>query len=113
MRLAREIWVNIVEQYERSGVTQEAFAEERQIPVATLRAWIYRLRRERQEVPAVLPVRVVPSPAPPARQRSDEAAGIEIESGEVRLRFPAGTRARLRKRWRSSAPMLTLPRYTL
>ena len=90
MRRAREIWVQIVRQFEQSGLTQEAYADERGIPVATLRSWIYRLRREEHAVPPLLPVRVIPSTPPSAGQ--PEAASIEVELGEsIRLRFPSCT----------------------
>jgi DNA-binding transcriptional regulator YiaG len=59
MRRAREIWVQIVGQYEQSGLTQEAYAAQRGIPVATLRSWIYKLRHESDGAVPVLPVRVV------------------------------------------------------
>lgn len=48
-RRTREIWRNLIGQFERSGKTQEQFAAEREIPLTTLRAWIYRLRREQEE----------------------------------------------------------------
>ena len=98
MRYARDIWEQIVRQYDQSGLTQEAFAEQRGIPVGTLRSWIYRLRREQAEEGArLLPVRVVASTAPLARQpEAVEVAGatIEIEAGDpVRVRLPAQTPA--------------------
>jgi hypothetical protein len=95
MRNAREIWVQIVGQFERSTLTQAGFAEERNLPVATLRYWIYRVRRERaEEVAPILPVRVIGSPALMARGREVEGAAIEVELGEpLRLRFAAGTPA--------------------
>lgn len=37
MRRAREIWVNVIRQFEKSGLKQEEFAAERKIPVGTLR----------------------------------------------------------------------------
>jgi hypothetical protein len=92
MRRARDIWVGIVGQFEKSGLTQEAFAQERNIPVGTLRAWIYKLRREPEEQAPLLPVRVIASTAPSARRLDDEAGAIEVDVGEtVRLRFPPGT----------------------
>src|SRR6266480_1415937 len=99
MRRARDIWFQIVHQFEKSGLTQEAFAEERNIPVGTLRSWIYRLRREDHEgtggneVVPILPVRVIASTAPTARQPGDEGApAIEVVLGEsLRLRFPPNT----------------------
>jgi len=93
MRRAREIWVNIIRQFERSGLKQEEFAAERKIPVGTLRGWIYRLRREQEEqATPLLPVRVIASTAPSARWSGDEAAVIEAVLGDgVRLRFPPST----------------------
>jgi hypothetical protein len=92
MRRARDIWVGIVGQYEKSGLTQEAFAEERNIPVGTLRSWIYKLRREPEKEAPLLPVRVIGSTALSARRSEDEAGAIEVDVGEtVRLRFPPGT----------------------
>jgi transposase-like protein len=91
MRKAREIWVGIIQQYERSGLTQEAFADERGIPVGTIRSWIYKLRREREEAP-VLPVRVIASPAPTARRPDEEVSAIEVDVGDVvRVRLPSST----------------------
>ncbi len=98
MRKARAIWMGIVGQFERSGLTQEAFAEERAIPVATLRSWIYRLRREqgeeaRDESSPILPVRMVASTAPTARQDDGAATGaIELVVGSaLTVRFPMDT----------------------
>src|SRR4051812_3723135 len=91
MRQAREIWVQVVRQFEQSGLTQEAFAEQRNIPVGTLRSWIYRLRREGDDDAQILPVRVIPSTAP-LTARPVEPAVIEVElDGRVRLRFPVDT----------------------
>ena len=92
-RWARDVWVEVIRQCEKSGLTQEQFAEKRRIPVSTLRFWIYRLRRERQEEsPTLVPVRVLPSPAPLARGRDDdEAPAIEVVLPDgLRLRFAAG-----------------------
>jgi len=91
MRRARKTWVGIVRRYERSGLTQAAFADKVSIPVNTVRPWIRRLRREGRECPPLLPVRVIASTAPSARRSSEErAVAIEVELGEdLRLRFPA------------------------
>lgn len=102
MRQARGIWVQVIRQYEKSGRTQEAFARERNIPVGTLRSWIYRLRRQDaaaalgNEATAILPVRVIASTAPVARQAAAEgAAVIEVVLGDsLRLRFPPSTAPR-------------------
>lgn len=94
MRRAREVWVPIIRRCEESGLTHEEFAEKHNIPVGTLRSWIYRLRREQQQsdTSPLLPVRVITSTAPSARRRDDEgAAAIEVELEAVRLRFPVDT----------------------
>ena len=92
MRRARDIWVQIIRQFERSSLTQEEYAEQRGIPVSTLRSWIYKLRDEGEESAPLLPVRVIASTAPTARCPDDGGAAIEVELGEsVRLRFPTGT----------------------
>lgn len=91
MRYAREIWEQIIRQYERSGWTQEKFASEKGIPLSTLQFWIYRFRREGGKGARFLPVRVVASAAPLAR-RDEEGAVIEAELPDgVRLRFCGGT----------------------
>jgi hypothetical protein len=96
MRRAKAIWVQIIRQFDKSGLTQAEFAKRRGIPVGTLSWWIGRLRREGEEAAAVLPVRVVASPAPTARGQ-DEAATegtIEVALGDtLRVRFPTGTPA--------------------
>ena len=97
MRRAREIWVSIIGQYEKSGQTQEAFAEARGIPVGTLRSWIYKLRQSGIDSTPLLPVRVIASTAPTARQREEEEGGaVELVLDEsLRLRFARGTSAAL------------------
>jgi hypothetical protein len=78
-RRTREIWQNLILQYERSGKSQEEFAREREIPVGTLRHWLYRVKRERaEEQAAILPVRVVASTAPTARRSEGETATVEV-----------------------------------
>src|SRR5689334_23220606 len=81
-RRTREIWRNLIQQFERSGKTAEEFAKERDIPLGTLRGWIYRFKREHEEAAPILPVTVIASAAPTAR-RSDEG-GVEV----MLLRFP-------------------------
>ena len=83
----REFWVATVDEFERSEQTQESFARQREIPVATLRSWLYKLRRERKARVSLLPVRVVASTAPAAR---GAAAG-----GEIEIELKTGVRLRL------------------
>jgi len=86
-RRSREIWRNLVGQLERSGKSQEQFATEREIPLTTLRAWVYRFRREKEEEAAsILPVSVVSSHSPSASRSGDESAGVEV----MLVRFSSG-----------------------
>jgi transposase-like protein len=84
----REFWVATVDELERSELTQEGFARRRGISVATLRSWIYKLRRERKASVTLVPVRVVASTAPTARDAGAVGGEIEIElKTGVRLRL--------------------------
>ncbi len=108
----RARWTRLVADFESADLSQREFAQERGVPLSNLRYWIYRLRKESRplvtEAPErsdqgpergaapdgsrLLPVRVVRSAAPKARQQDDGAALLELTlpSG-ARLRFPAGT----------------------
>jgi len=108
----RARWTKFVADFEVSDLTQREFATERGISVSNLRYWIYRLRREsrpltaapagrsdqvperapRQERSILVPVRVVASAAPKAREQDGAAALLELvlPSGAC-VRFPAGT----------------------
>ncbi len=87
-RRTREIWRNLIGQFERSGKTQEQFAAEREILVTTLRSWIYRFRREEEEeATSILPVRVVSSASPSEARRREQADGaVEV----MLVRFASG-----------------------
>jgi hypothetical protein len=88
----REIWRNLIGQFERSGKTQDEFAAERGIPVGTLRSWIYKLKREQPEnAAAILPVRVISSPSPSARRSESESGAVEV----IVVRCASGTAAEL------------------
>ena len=87
MRRARQVWAELIRQYEKSGVTLEEFATLRGIPPKTLRWWHWKLRRDADDEPSLLPVRVIPSTAPVGRG-SDDVAAVEVELPDgVRLRF--------------------------
>ncbi|MCC6786105.1 MAG: IS66 family insertion sequence element accessory protein TnpB [Planctomycetes bacterium] len=94
VRRGRAFWKRLVGELERSGLSHKEFADRRGVSVATMRRWLYRLRQDHVETaPAILPVRVVASTAPTARDaRRDDAAEVELElPGGRRLRFPTGT----------------------
>lgn len=86
----REFWSTVVDEFERSALTQERFARQRGVPVTTLRSWLYRLRRERKARVSLVPVRVVASTAPVAR-----AAAAAAASGEIEIELKTGVRLRL------------------
>lgn len=92
-RRSQAIRQAVLLEYERSGLTQAAFAERRGVPVGTLRSWIYRSRRgvaPVSEGPRILPVRVIASTAPTARWSSEPGTATEVEvalSDGVQLRF--------------------------
>ena len=56
-RRGREFWITATAEFDRSKLTHEAFAQRRGFSVETLRSWIYRLRRERQDSVSLVPVR--------------------------------------------------------
>jgi transposase-like protein len=83
MRHGRRFWKRVVAEAEASQWTHGEIARRHDVRVATLRSWIYRLRRERPESPArLLPVRVTALAA--ARET------IEVEADGVTLRVPVG-----------------------
>ncbi len=89
----RAHWTSLVAELGASGLKHAEFAKKRGVSLASLRTWLYRLRREKQRQPRILPVRVVRSTAPLARGRDDagaDAIEAELPTG-VRLRFPAAT----------------------
>ncbi len=108
----RARWTRLVADFESADLSQREFAQERGVPLSNLRYWIYRLRKESRplvteaaersdqgpergaaaEGSRLLPVRVVRSAAPQARQQDGAAALVELTlpSG-AQLRFPAGT----------------------
>lgn len=86
-RRTREIWGNLIGQFERSGKRQGEFAAERAIPVGTLRSWIYRLKREKEEQASpILPVRMISSGSPWASRPERGDAAVEV----VLVHFAAG-----------------------
>lgn len=86
--VGREFWVTVIDEFECSGLTQERFAQQRGVQVATLRSWLYRLRRERKASVSLVPVRVVASTAPAAR-------GAAAVGGEIEIELTTGVRLRL------------------
>ncbi len=107
----RALWTRVIADFELSGQTQREFSEARQIDLSRLRYWLYTLRNASrplatekedplvkpsdEEAPGkasrMVPVRVVASPAPKARDgKAAELLELALPSGAC-LRFPAGT----------------------
>ena len=69
MRRSREQWAQIVEQFERSGQSHDAFCAQQRLNVGSFRGWLYRLRsgaaqgKVARGATRLLPVRVGPASA--------------------------------------------------
>jgi hypothetical protein len=88
VRLGRDAWVRLIAEYEVSGQTQREFAAKQQVKLATLRSWLYALRREGKPQRFV-PVTVV-ARAPEPRSSTPGMLELATRQGLV-LRFPEGT----------------------
>ena len=90
MRRSREQWAQIVEQFEGSGQSQEAFCSQHRLNIWSLRGWLYGLRKDvrrgkvARSATRLLPVRVAPAGAP------DEETVIELAVGDAILRVRGG-----------------------
>jgi len=102
-RGGRAFWLNLVREYEAgrgNGEPQRQFAARHGVKLSTFRSWLYRRSREDgadEVAPRLLPVRVIASTAPTARQQGEaDVAAIEAElpSG-MRVRFAAALGAEL------------------
>jgi hypothetical protein len=98
----RAYWRDLIEQWEASGATQEAFCEARGVAVASLRWWKWRLgvegageaRRPQGRLsqpgpvsgPAFVPVRIV---------ERGEPCGASSPGGAFELSLPGGVRLRV------------------
>ena|SRR5258707_7764973 len=92
-RLGREQWIELINEYKKSGLTQKEFAAQHEVSFNALQFWIYKLRREGENSRRFLPVTVVASPAPKPRQPTSSWLEAMLLSG-LRLRFEVGTDSR-------------------
>jgi hypothetical protein len=60
----REKWVEVVEEYERSRLTQAEFVTRREVALSTLQSWLRRWRAQRTGPVRLLPVAVAPTQPP-------------------------------------------------
>ncbi|MCP3104554.1 IS66 family insertion sequence element accessory protein TnpB [Myxococcus sp. K15C18031901] len=91
-------WPKLVEEFEASGLQQKEFVAKHDLSLGTLQYWLYKKRKKRglrasdlaaESVAAFLPLEVVASPAPQARESFFEVATV----GGLVLRFPVGADA--------------------
>lgn len=91
--LGRDEWIKLIAEYEASELSQPEFAAQHQVSVHALRFWLYKLRLEAKKSTRFLPVSVVSSTAPTARNAANEWMEATLRSGVV-LRFSVGTDSR-------------------
>jgi transposase-like protein len=86
-RRTRDAWRQLVSDWQRSGLSVEAFAAEHELNAHTLTWWRTQFR---QEVPPLrfAPVRLSPPPSPPA------PAVVDVLIADVTLRVPETVSAR-------------------
>jgi hypothetical protein len=71
-RLGRDQWLQLIAEFEGSGLTQKEFVAKHELSIATFQFHLYKSRK-RSSIPnsessaAFLPIEVVASPAPRAR----------------------------------------------
>jgi len=87
----REKWVEVVEEYERSGLTQAQFVARGGVALSTLQSWLRKRRAQPPGAMRLLPVEVVPT-VRPMKTGSEASTALEVElpSG-VRLAVAPGT----------------------
>jgi hypothetical protein len=90
-------WLQLIAEYEKSGLTQKEFVAQQQVHLSTFQYWLYRRSKRSQLAskpsPTFLPVEVVASPALKARAAEEQLIEVATHSG-LRLRFEVGTNVR-------------------
>jgi len=90
----RSEWPELVAEFRASGLQLKEFAAKHDIPLSTFHYWVYKKSKpskpSQSQVQRFLPVQVVASAAPKARDGVIEAA---LQGGLV-VRFPVGTDTR-------------------
>ena len=89
---SRDQWAQIVEEFERRGLSHEAFCAERRLNVGSFRGWLYRLRTDSprgkvaRSATQLLPVRV----GPPSASGDEDLVEVAIGGILVRVRSSVG-----------------------
>jgi transposase-like protein len=92
-RRGYEDWVKLIEEFEKSASSLEDFAAKLGVKPSTLQFWFYKLRKQASRASRFLPVSVVASAAPKARQAAAETVELALATGAL-LRFSVGTDVR-------------------
>ena len=86
--LGREVWIQHIRDYRKSGLTQPEYAKKHNLNTATFRNWITKLKREEratsQQPTAFVPVKVNPTVLSVDRKESAP------DSRDMHIRLPNG-----------------------
>ena len=90
-RRSREEWSEVVAQFERSGLSQKAFAKKKGIKRTTLSWWAWEIRREASESqqPAFVPVQVRAGEEEIQQGPGDDGRAAVVRLGRVELSLSA------------------------
>ncbi|MBL8911223.1 MAG: IS66 family insertion sequence element accessory protein TnpB [Archangium sp.] len=87
-------WLKLVEEFRGSELQQKEFTAKHNVSLETFRYWLYKKAKhvqiESKPETKFLPVTVVASAAPKARQQKPSEVVVELPSGAV-VRFAIGT----------------------
>ncbi len=86
-------WVKLIEEFEKTGSSFDDFATKLGVKTSTLQFWFYKIRKQATRASRFLPVHVVASAAPKARQAGTETLELALATGAM-LRFSVGTDVR-------------------
>ena len=86
-------WVKLIEEFEKTGSSLDDFAAKLGVKPSTLQFWFYKLRKQASRPSHFLPVDVVASAAPKARDGAAEMMELALATGAL-LRFSVGTDVR-------------------
>ena len=91
--------MRLITEYETSGLPQKEFVAKADISFSTFQYWLYRKSKksgsQSGSTQKFLPVELVGSPAPVAREGAESIGSVEVELPTgLRVRFESGTPAR-------------------
>ncbi|RMG11286.1 MAG: hypothetical protein D6729_18220 [Deltaproteobacteria bacterium] len=87
-RRDRQAWEEIVEAYEASGLSQEAFSGQRGLPPSSLRYWLSKLRQERSQSTVAAAARFIEVSRQERRRRGAASSGVVLRAcGGIVLEF--------------------------